>query len=102
MEETRVNPDSLRMRNIYLAVGTVGLLFAGILYAWSILKVPLSSEFGWTNSQLATSYTITISLFCLGCIAGGDAVSGAATVILAMGAGKAAAKGIDEYLSGKN
>ena len=33
--------------------------------------------------------------------AGGDAVTGAATVILAMGAGKAAAKGIDEYLSSK-
>ena len=32
--------------------------------------------------------------------AGGDAVTGAATVILAMGAGKAAAKGIDEYLKG--
>ena len=36
-----------------------------------------------------------------GVYAGGDAVTGAATVILAMGAGKAAAKGIDEYLSGK-
>ena len=34
-----------------------------------------------------------------GVFAGGDAVTGAATVILAMGAGKAAAKGIDEYLS---
>ena len=34
--------------------------------------------------------------------AGGDAVTGAATVILAMGAGKAAAKAIDEVLSGKN
>ena len=33
--------------------------------------------------------------------AGGDAVTGAATVILAMGAGKAAAKGIHEYLSEK-
>ena len=33
--------------------------------------------------------------------AGGDAVTGAATVILAMGAGKAAAKGIDAYLSEK-
>lgn len=33
--------------------------------------------------------------------AGGDAVTGAATVILAMGAGKAAAKGIHEYLSNK-
>lgn len=36
-----------------------------------------------------------------GVYAGGDAVTGAATVILAMGAGKAAAKGIDEYLSKK-
>lgn len=36
-----------------------------------------------------------------GVFAGGDAVTGAATVILAMGAGKTAAEGIDEYLSGK-
>lgn len=34
-----------------------------------------------------------------GVYAGGDAVTGAATVILAMGAGKQAAKSIDEYLS---
>ena len=37
-----------------------------------------------------------------GVFAGGDAVTGAATVILAMGAGKAAAKGIDEFLKAKN
>ena len=36
-----------------------------------------------------------------GVFAGGDAVTGAATVILAMGAGKAGAKGIDEYIQGK-
>ncbi len=36
-----------------------------------------------------------------GVYAGGDAVTGAATVILAMGAGKTAAKSIDEYLSNK-
>ena len=36
-----------------------------------------------------------------GVFAGGDAVTGAATVILAMGAGKAAAKGIHEFLSAK-
>ena len=36
-----------------------------------------------------------------GVYAGGDAVTGAATVILAMGAGKAAAKGIHEFLSKK-
>ena len=33
-----------------------------------------------------------------GVFAGGDAVTGAATVILAMGAGKAAALGIDAFL----
>lgn len=36
-----------------------------------------------------------------GVFAGGDAVTGAATVILAMGAGKAAAKGIHDYLTNK-
>ena len=36
-----------------------------------------------------------------GVYAGGDAVTGAATVILAMGAGKDAAKAIDEYLKDK-
>ena len=37
-----------------------------------------------------------------GVYAGGDAVTGAATVILAMGAGKTAAKAIDAYIRGKN
>ena len=37
-----------------------------------------------------------------GVYAGGDAVTGAATVILAMGAGKQAAKAIDAYIQGKN
>ena len=37
-----------------------------------------------------------------GVYAGGDAVTGAATVILAMGAGKTAAKAMDEYIRSKN
>lgn len=37
-----------------------------------------------------------------GVFAGGDAVTGAATVILAMGAGKDAAKAMDEYIKKKN
>lgn len=36
-----------------------------------------------------------------GVYAGGDAVTGAATVILAMGAGKTAAESIDEYIKSK-
>ena len=37
-----------------------------------------------------------------GVFAGGDAATGAATVILAMGAGKSAAKSIDAYIKSKN
>ena len=36
-----------------------------------------------------------------GVFAGGDAVTGAATVILAMGAGRTAARAIDAYLKGE-
>ncbi|MDH6473428.1 NADPH-dependent glutamate synthase beta subunit-like oxidoreductase, partial [Breznakia sp. PFB2-30] len=36
-----------------------------------------------------------------GVFAGGDAVTGAATVILAMGAGKEAAQAMDEYIQNK-
>ena len=36
-----------------------------------------------------------------GVYAGGDVATGAATVILAMGAGKKAAKAMDEYLQNK-
>ena len=36
-----------------------------------------------------------------GVFAGGDAATGAATVILAMGAGKSAAKSIDAYIKSK-
>ena len=46
-----------------------------------------------TNEQGATSRD--------GVFAGGDAVTGAATVILAMGAGRTAAKAIDEYIKSK-
>ena len=37
-----------------------------------------------------------------GVFAGGDAVTGAATVILAMGAGKTAAAAMDRYMQNKN
>jgi len=37
-----------------------------------------------------------------GVYAAGDAVSGAATVILAMGGGKEAARAIDDYIKSKN
>ena len=54
------------VRWLYLAVGTFTMLFAGILYAWSILKTPLAAEFGWNTSELALNFTLTMCFFCLG------------------------------------
>lgn len=67
MENTR---DNLKKRWFYLAVGVVAMLFAGILYAWSILKSPLASEFGWGASDLALNFTLAMSFFCIGGLLG--------------------------------
>ena len=40
----------------YLIAGFFSMLFAGVIYAWSILKAPLAASFGWTPSALATLY----------------------------------------------
>ena len=61
----------LNIRWLYLAVGVVALLFAGIIYGWSILKAPLASELHWADNQLALNFTLTMCFFCLGGIAGG-------------------------------
>ncbi len=58
--------QTTNIRWFYLAVGTFAMLFAGILYAWSILKAPFSGEFGWTPSELAFNFTVTMSFFCIG------------------------------------
>lgn len=39
----------------------------GAAYAWSVFRIPLSKEFGWTISQV--TLTFTISWFFLGCAA---------------------------------
>lgn len=58
--------NTLSVRWLYLAVGTLTMLFAGILYAWSILKTPLAAEFGWDTAELALNFTLTMCCFCLG------------------------------------
>lgn len=41
------------------------MLFAGILYAWSILKTPFAT-LGYESSALALNFTLTMCFFCLG------------------------------------
>lgn len=63
--------NTLQRRWVYLALGTAALLFAGVIYAWSILKTPLAEQFGWSGKELALNYTLTMWCFCLGGFAGG-------------------------------
>jgi len=55
----------------YLLMGIVSMLFAGIIYAWSILKAPLAQSFGWTASDLALNFTVTMCFFCIGGVLSG-------------------------------
>ena len=62
--------DSLKIRYLYLTIATLVMLFAGVLYAWSILKNPFSTELLWENNLLALNYTLTMCFFCLGGLLG--------------------------------
>lgn len=61
-----------KKRYLYAAVGVIMLLFAGFVYAWSILSAPIAAEFPqWSNAQLSLTFTICMAFFCLGGIAAG-------------------------------
>ncbi len=62
--------QKLSIRWTYMVVGIVAMLFAGVLYAWSILKSPLSVEFGWSQSALALNFTLAMTFFCIGGLLG--------------------------------
>lgn len=60
----------VKKRTFYLVIGVFTMLFSGILYAWSILKVPFKEVFGWSDSLLALNFTATMCFFCLGAFFG--------------------------------
>lgn len=62
--------STLKKRQLYLVVGVFSMLFSGVLYAWSILKVPFKEVFLWSDSSLALNFTITMCFFCLGAFFG--------------------------------
>ena len=62
--------NSVFRRWLILSVAVVSMLFAGMIYAWSILKVPFAEEFGWGVSQLSLNFTLTMCFFCLGGLLG--------------------------------
>lgn len=62
--------QKISVRWFYLVIGVIAMLFAGVLYAWSILKSPLAAEFGWGASDLALNFTLAMSFFCIGGLLG--------------------------------
>lgn len=60
----------LNKRWLFLVSGVFTMLFSGVLYAWSILKIPFKSEFGWDDKALALNFTLTMCFFCLGAFFG--------------------------------
>lgn len=53
-----------------LTTSVLAMLFAGIIYAWSILKVPFAEDFGWKSEQLSLNFTLTMCFFCIGGLVG--------------------------------
>lgn len=58
--------NTVQNRYRMLVVGVFTVLFAGVLYAWSILNVPLAEHLGYTKSTLSLNFTLTMCFFCLG------------------------------------
>lgn len=53
-------------RWLYLAMGTVAMVFCGVSYAWAILKAPLAAEFDWSPAQLALNQTLSMLFIAFG------------------------------------
>lgn len=58
-------------RYVRLFAAALVLFFAGVVYAWSILKAPLGEEFGWSGAALALNFTITMCAFATGGLVSG-------------------------------
>lgn len=67
-----MNNRSEGKRWLYLIAGTVMLLFLGLIYAWSIFRVPFSEIYkDWSVSDISITFTISMIMFCIGGFLGG-------------------------------
>lgn len=66
VQEMVQETNAVKQRWFYLVLGTMGMLVAGVVYAWSILKAPLTAEFGWDVAQLALNYTLIMVFVAVG------------------------------------
>ena len=69
------SPSSRGGRGLVLCLGALMMLFAGLIYAWSIFVAPLEAEFGWNRGQTSFVFTLSMSVSIAGQIFGGFSVS---------------------------
>ena len=95
---------NLNQRWLYLCLGVVSMLFAGIIYAWSILKTPFAVQFAWGASELALNFTLTMTFFCLGGFVGAKLTKRFGVKVTTICAGMLAATGfmLTAAISGKS
>ena len=54
-----------------LIMGTVLMLFFGLIYAWSVFAVPIEKDLNWIRSQTTLVFSSSMFSFCMGSILGG-------------------------------
>lgn len=63
--------QSKKVRWGYLALGVILLLCLGLIYAWSVFRAPLEAEFGWSKAQTSVTFSVSMTMFCLGGLTSG-------------------------------
>lgn len=59
-------------RWIYVVIGVIVLLLAGMVYSWTVMSSPIAAAYPtWTKAQLSLTFTITMFCFCIGGFLGG-------------------------------
>lgn len=59
-------------RWVYAIVGVIVLVFAGMVYAWTVLSAPIAAMYPeWTKAQLSLTFTLVMFCFCIGGFLGG-------------------------------
>ncbi|WP_394266967.1 MFS transporter [Anaerotignum sp.] len=60
-----------RTRWFYVVLAIILMLFLGLIYAWSVFRVPLEKEFGWDAAESSVTFSISMMTFCIGGLVSG-------------------------------
>ncbi len=69
--ENNILKKQKQLRWYYLGFSVLILLCLGLIYAWSVFRVPLEQEFGWTKAETSVTFSISMMMFCLGGVVSG-------------------------------